>query len=823
MQLRHALRTLAASPGFTAIAVITLALGIGINTVVFTFYEGVALKPIAARGPGELVRVTGAQDGQRLDAFTLPQYEQIRSQARSLAEVIASSSPQRIVGRLSGRQSGAGEALWARLVSENYFDALGVAVRVGRSFHADDNANDHSVAVISHEFWVKKLHADTAVLEKTIRVQGTALDIIGVAPADFAGTGMPPQMPDLWIPLAAQPAVLPGVDWLHGGGPGEWQVLARRNPGRGVPQVAAELEVLARGWPLVNGQPAHLYAHAATFFQTNSGEFETFGAICAVLMAAVGMILLIGSINLVHLLLARHAMREHEFAVRLALGASRMHLIRQLCTESVLLGLGGGAAGLLLSVWSCEWIRWQLGEFLQRISGGSMSLHLDLSPDWRIFAYAASVSVFTGIAVGVWPALKASRRDVISALKQASGGTGTVLKRRNLLLGAQVAACLVLLVTAGLMFRGVRQASSADPGFETDHLAVWGVDTRSLVSTNADRTRLMSQAVDRILALPEVASVAGADRFPLVGHGTAGFATDRGAIVQCLFNVVSDRYFEALGVPVLAGRSFTLQETANGAPVAVISDVAARRAWPGQDPIGRRIHGLNFMPGVSPDTSFTVVGVVKGVRSTYLSKADEAYLYLPGARSERMSILIRTRSWAAGAVRPVFAALASINPNLPSQSHLFTMRDGPMEIQRMMAQAPATVAGILGGLALLLASVGVLGLVSQLVTRRRREIAIRVALGAPGGEVIRLVLWQTLQPALFGSIAGLAGAAGVSALLNSMVAVPEMPDLTYGAGSFSPAAFSGALALLITVILAASWVPLYRATRIDPAEALRNE
>src|SRR5579863_8028293 len=353
MDLRYALRILFRSPGFSAIAVLTLALGIGINTIVFTLYSAVAWKPIAARRPAELVRISGNQNGQRLDLFSYSQFNQIRLQSRSFSDVIATSDPQILAARLPGTQASELELLHARLVSNNYFGALGVTPETGRAFLPDDR----EVAIVSHEFWATKLGADPEVLTKAIQVRGASLHVVGVAPERFAGTGAPPRMPDLWIPSAVQAEVLPGVDWVHEDAAREWQVLARRIANVPVAQASAELEVLARSWPLVEGKPAHLSATPATFFQADRGEFEVFGWVCGILMVAVGLILLIGSINLVNLLFARHAAREREFAVRRALGASRLHLVRQLCAESLLLGATGGVAGLLLSLWAAEWIR----------------------------------------------------------------------------------------------------------------------------------------------------------------------------------------------------------------------------------------------------------------------------------------------------------------------------------------------------------------------------------------------------------------------------------------------------------------------------------
>ncbi|MBZ5623247.1 MAG: ABC transporter permease [Acidobacteriia bacterium] len=824
MDLRYALRLLARSPGFTAIAVVTLAVGIGINTIVFTLYSAVALKPIAARAPQELVRISGNQNGLRLDSFSLRQYTQMCGSTGSFTGMIASSDPQTIVGRIADAPAAEAQVLRARFVSDNYFSVLGVVPQIGRGFQEDDR----EAVVLGHDFWTKKLQGDPAALTKTILVQGTALHVVGVAPEKFAGTGVPPQMPNLWIPLAAQTEVLPGVDWLRDDNARQLQVLARRKPGIRVVQASAELDVLASGWPLVEGKPAHLSARPATFFQADGGEFETFAVICQILMIAVGLILLIGAINLVNLLFARHATREREFAVRLAMGASRFHLVRQLCTESLLLGVFGGAVGLMLSLWACEWIRLAITGSLQRITGGLVGVFLDVSPDWRVFAYTAAISAVIGIAIGIWPSLRASRRDVISVLKQASAGSARGQRKRNLLISAQVAACLMLLAGAGLLFRGVWRSGRIDPGFEIQHVALAGINVKTVAVSPAARSAVLRQAVDRIQGLPEVASVAWADRPPFLGHGSFSVHDERGVWVVncCLFNLVSDRYFETLGIPLLAGRNFTPAEIESAAPVMVISDVAARRIWPGKDPLGRSIPRDEFLKrlGILPRDSYTVIGVVKGVRSTYLSKPDEGFLYYPQPLSNTFgAMLVRTRSLPQVASRSIFEAIGAVDANLPSQTFIVGLDQAPVQLQRMMAEAPALVAFVLGILALLLASLGIFGLVSQLVTQRTREIAIRVSLGAQVGDVIRMVMAQTLRPVLLGSAAGMAGALAISVLLAKMMGAPDMPDLTYGSGAFDPLTFSGVLSVLTLVILIASFLPVRRATQIAPAEALRNE
>jgi predicted permease len=729
-----------------------------------------------------------------------------------MAGVIATSGPQPLAAALPDAAP-----IRARFVSANYFDVLGVVPARGRAFLPRDRA----VAVVSYDFW-QRLGGDASAVSRILRTGSANLEIVGVAPASFAGTGMPAQTPDLWIPAAAQREILGGADWLTDPGAHEFQILGRLKPGVRTPQAAAELAVIGQAWPLVDRKPARLTARPATFFQTDSGEFSTFGAVCAVLLVAVALVLLIGCINLLNLFFARHAGREREIAVRRALGAGRARLVRQLCAESLLIGIAGGALGLWSSVWACSWIASALAEFLRRISGGTLGIHLDLAPDWRVFVYTVAISIAAGILVGVWPAMRASRADVVSGLKQAAGATARASRGRGILLAAQVAGSLVLLTASGLLFRGVWRAGGVDPGFDMNRLA--GAMIGRAAQPSESRVAMLRDAAARIAALPEVASVAWTDRVPFLGHSFAGFDAGQGRRVPCASALISERYFETLGIPLLAGRTFRPEEIAQPTPVVIVSETAAARAWPGQDPIGRRVDGIEWLQGALPFHAYTVIGVVKSVRSTYLSKPDEPYLYFPkGADARFATLLVRTNGAAETAVRPMERALAAVDSRLPAQSTCFTLRQGPGEIQRMMAQAPAVVSIVLGGLALLLAAVGMFGVAAQLVARRTSEIAIRVSLGAQRRDVVGTVLREALRPVAAGAVFGAMGAIGLSVLLRNMIAGVETPDLTYGAGAFDPAVFAAALATLSLTALAATLWPVRRALSIAPAEALRAE
>ena len=824
MDLRYILRTLARTPGFTFLAIATLALGIGINTVVFTIYDSVAFRPLPVHAPEKMVRLRWHSAGFTSDQFSWSEYERLSRITHSFAPLIASSTPQMIVCNLPDSTARRAEVLRVRFVSANYFGALGITPEMGRSFGSGASA----VAIVSHDFWKRKLHSDQELYGKTLSFQGGALSIIGIAPEKFAGTGVPPQEPDLWIPASAQTLVMPGVEWIHDNGAREWQVLARQRPGITAAQGAAELTVLSSAWPTEAGKPVELNTARATFFQTDDGAFESFTTVCVILMAAVGLVLLIGCVNLTHLISARNSGREHEIALRIALGASRWRLIRQLCGESFVLGVLGGAVGLILSIWTCYWLAVKAMELIQQVTNGVLGVTLDVSPDWRVFAWTLGTSVMTGIAVGIFPALRASNRDANSTLKQGTAGAfGSVgvQRHRNLLLTIQVASCLILLAGAGLLFRGASRSGNINPGFDYKHLAVVGMDTRIIAPSVEARLHVQRQALTRMQSLPGIASVAWADRVPFLGTGTGPFHNEGGAVLHCVFNGVSDEYFATVGISTLAGRTFTPQEIEGESAIAVISESTAKRLWPGQNALGRRITPATpWLRDVARHESFAVIGVVRSIRSTYLSKEDEGYVYIPRRLHDTGALfLLRTRTLPDRSFGPLSAALTEVNPNLPARTFIASMEEGPVRIQQLMAQAPAVVASVLGGLALLLACLGTYGVVSHLVSRRTREIGIRIALGAAPWDVIVAIGLQTLRPVAWGGMAGLLGAFGLSRLLHTLIAMPDLPDLTYGAGAFDPFTFLVVVLVLGAVIVVAAFVPMRRATLVDATVALRAD
>jgi predicted permease len=827
--IRYAFRVLRRSPGFTLAAVFTLALGIGVNTTVFTVYDSIALRLLPVKDASSVVRlVRWYNDGSRNDEFTQSDYETVRDHADSFSGVVASSAPVRVPAQTA--LGGDTELVQTRLVSGNFFSMLGVSAVTGRTFlpEEDSRMGAHPVAVLSHRFWVRRFLSDPLVLGKTMLLNGTAFTFVGVAPESFAGTGSPPEVPDLWIPLTMRGQLAPRNDIAV-------QLLCRRKPD--VTPQRVQSEIASMGKALQPPESAgdrkllRLAADTATFFDQTGGGFEVFLWVIGILMGAVTLVLLIGCVNLVNLMLARAMTRQREIAVRCALGAARWRILRQLCTESALIGLLGGAVGLVLSIAICRYLAATLAGKLASFGIGAEYLFVDLSPSGVVFAYTLVISIVTGILVGLAPARQAMRTDVASAMKQETavslGGRG---RFRDVLIEVQSAVCLVLLVGAGLLGRGVLQASHADPGFETKRVFMMYIPDAVLGSTQVQRDTRMAEVAQRLREVPQLTEISLARTPPMMGHGTANFeplgsrVSMQSPESRAFFNMISPRYFETLGIPVLHGRAFTLQDVDQDAAVTVISEATAQRYWPGEEPLGKRI---SVWKGLRPQRisgrTYTVIGVVKSVRSTNLSKVDPGYIYFPGSYAETPLFLVRTDLPSRAAMPLMRDAAAGTDRALGSQIMLMNVEAGPVQLQRLMTEAPALVAAVLGGLGMLLAAVGIYGVVAYLVSQRTREIGVRVALGASRGDVMSLVFRQALKPVLWGVPVGLAGSAMLSVMLGKMVVMAENPDPLFGASPWSPSTFGAVLAFLVLIVWLASWMPARRATRIDPAVALRYE
>jgi predicted permease len=833
--VRFGLRVLGKNPGFTAVAILTLALGVGVNTTVFTAFNALALKPLPVPNPAKLVRLerwfASGATGDNQYAFSYPEYLNYRDQSRSLEGVIGASwrtpvsatPPTASVGE-APRES---MTLTCQLVSANYFSVLGINTLIGQPFaeRTKGEALADSV-VLSYPFWQHQLNADPKIAGKTLEVNGRAFAILGVTPEDFIGTGNPPQIPDFWAPLETQTQIVSGSDWLHDSQNRSLQLLGRLADGISVGRSQAELNLLTRQFAQANSETDETLAltlHRATYFGATDAPW--FRALAAGLMTVVGVILLVACVNLANMLLARAAGREKEIATRRALGASRGRLVRQLLTESVLLALLGGACGLLFSLWATK-LEWtELAKLIRSLLGGGLQFAA-LTPDIPVFLYTFALSLVTGILFGLWPALQSSRTSLTDALKvegYTGGGTAARSRFRSFLLAAQVAVSIFFLIGAGLLLRALTRSEAMIPGFETRSVFVLSV---RLGDDPAKAAILKQQIIATLRDLPEVADIAVADRLPYAGTSSRPFLPEtsaevaKGAPGASLLNYVSPSFFDTVNIPLVRGRTFTPQEAEASLPVAIVSELTARRAWPGEDPIGKRFElDLKFDRHWS---AYQVIGVAKDVRFFSLSRIDPAYVYLPANPSQDNRLLFRAAQSSKDTIAAARASLASLDRSLlPALG--FESLDDFMHSQQLLPQATALFTVTLALLALSLAAVGIYGVMAYLVAQRTREVGIRLALGASRGDVLRLLLRQGMTPVFAGAACGLAVSTALSSLLRAALAFPANPDLLFGVSAFDPLVYAGLTLLLAGVAVAACAVPASRAMRVDPVVALRYE
>lgn len=807
--LRYAARTLRKNPAFTAVAVLAIALGIGVNTGIFTVLNGAALRPLPVPGSTDIVSVY--QDIRGLKSrnihgaasfFSWPEYKAYRDENRVLSGLAAYEPFLSVT--LGGEQP---QQLLGQLASCNYFDVLNEPPALGRAFTASDCAapREGAVAVLSDNLWRNAFAADPAIVGRQIVLNRQPFTVIGVAPAGFQGTE--PIASAFWAPVTMQFTLERDNDWFEKPDISWLVLLGRTKPGVSRSQVRADMAVIAgRIDQLTPGRKTTLQIETGTFLSMPEARKFAMG-IGAVLLAGVGMVLLIACANVANLLLARAAGRQKEIAIRLSVGASRGRLIRQLLTESVLIAMLGGALGSVIAVWSFEAI---VGFVFAHLPNGTPPIVVGVGPDIRVLGYAVMLTLVTGIVFGLAPALQASRPDLHTALKQAGGIGGKIADGflRNALVGTQVAVSMVLLIAAGLLLRGLYQAQTIDPGFEMKNVAVVSFDLRGQGYDDARAGLFQQQAIDRLSTLPGVDAVAEAGNTPLSDshRGTAFSVPPQPATYQVELNDVSPEFFSLLGIPIVRGRNFTGTETRTGAPVTIVTECTARRFWPNQDPIGKILR-------MDDKSVIQVIGVLKDAQVSHLAKSDETYVYLPaGPKVQiRMQLLVHGVSGFTSTAAGIRAAIRSLDPGLVVD--VARLEDN-LEFWRAPSRIVAMLAGSLGALGMLLACIGVYGVVSYAVSRRVREIGIRMTLGADAREVKSLILRQAMRPVAIGALIGIAGCAAVSQILNSML---------FGISSHDPVAFVVVPLILLSVALAASYIPARRATKVDPMVALRYE
>ncbi|TMQ00088.1 MAG: ABC transporter permease [Verrucomicrobia bacterium] len=808
--LKFALRQLLKNPGFTAVAVLTLALGIGANTAIFSLINIVLFRPLPVAEPERIVSVGPIGKNGLGPALSYPNYRDLRDRNEVFSGLFATRYAPVSLSR--GHHN---ERIWGLLVSGNYFDVLGVQAVLGRTIRPEEDRTrlEHPVVVLSHHCWQNRFGGDSGIVGQTVLLNGNSFTVIGVAPKSFRGIELV-LAPDVWVPMMMAPWIEPGCAWLDARDSYNLFVSGRLKSGVNPKQAEAALNILAeqlaREYPDPNKNlKLALFAPGFVLPSLRGGVL----AAGLVLIAAVGLVLLIACANLANLLLARAAGRTREIAVRMAVGASRWRLIRQLLTESILLALSGGALGVAFALWI---IPVALAA-APRING---PLQLALPIDLRVLLFTLGISTLAGIGFGLIPALRSSQTEVVSGLKEGTPQTSATASRiRNGLVSAQVALSLVLLVAAGLVVRSVQRLQTTNPGFNPEHAVTVSFDL-GLQGYDRERgARFQRQILDVVRGLPEVRSAALVSILPLgINESNTSIEIEGQSSAPDAdrpderYASASANYFATMGIPLLAGRDFTDLDQAGSQRVAVINQEFLIRFFPGLAPkavLGKRVRG-----GGPANAWSEIIGVAATGKYLTLTEAPKPFIWFVLAQQYEpaVSLIVRAPTEPRGMVAALQREISRLDPNLP-------LYDGkPLRDQLSFALFPSRAAALLMGsfglLALALAALGVAGVLAFSVAQRRHEIGVRMALGARTGDVLQIVLKQSLKSVGIGAGLGLAGALAVTRFLSSLLYEVEPTD---------PATFAGASLLLALVAVLAISIPARRAAQVDPMEALRCE
>jgi len=796
--IRFAVRLLRRNPAFAVIAIATLALGIGINTAAFTVFNAFVLRPLPIRDPEALVKLSALDRSRRINSFSIAEYRDLRDRNDVFSGLIALGPlPVSLGDAVAGRAATDYSIIppgyqfaFGLTVSGNYFTVLSGQPALGRLLTLEDDVTPgaHAVVVLSESFWRRQFGGDSTLVGRTIRFNGRPYEVVGIASKEFVGTQ--PNVPDFWVPLAMRGQLAgDSTDKLYSDrAHRSVSLYGRLKPGVSPAQAAGAMNVLASSLAEGENPTARIsIADASTFVSV-----KEFIPLIVPMSLAVGLVLVIACTNVANLLLARAAARQREIEIRLAVGSSYIRLLRQLITESAVLGVLGGAAGLVASQWA---IAFGYPAVLSRVplpSGYKDAFTIHLSPDWRIFAFVLAVSIAAGVLFGLAPAINSAKASV----------TAVRSRFRDSLVVAQVAICLALLVASGLLLRSLWFVEATDPGFETAHLyaassGLTGESNPSLERTAAEQFAL------RLAELPDIQSVSACDKQPLSGMSPQT-AVD-GTALRVAYNRVGPQYFRTVGIPMIRGRDFTEAETKTNAPVAIVSEGTASRMWPGEESLGKTIQLAD--DGVARQ----VVGVVSNARVGILWRPEDAYVYLPIGSTSAYTIF-RAPSWSRSVAELKLRNEATrVHPALKAPVRAI---EDSLEYGYAPFRFLAATAGFIATLTLVLASVGLYGVVSLVVSQRTREMGIRMALGAKSRDVMRTVFRSSLRLVAIGVAIGLGGGLAFAKLLA--VALIGIKPLDF-------VAFASTSALMASVAALAIWVPARRAARVDPMVTLRHE
>lgn len=799
--LRYGARMLVKNPGFAAVAILTLALGIGASTAIFSVVNGVLLRPLPFPDPDRVVTIF--EDNQRQgwpeDITSFQTFSDWRSRSSSFQEM---ACYQNWNVNLTG--AGEPEGLAGMIVTTRFFKVLGRDAMLGRTIvDGEDQQGHDAVAVLSHAYWTRRFGGDKSIIGREVRLNNTPHFIIGVMPADFV---LPHRQPDIWVPLTTGPQLFQDRGNHH------MEAIARLKPGITAVSAEAELDGIMRG--LEKEHPRVYDGFGTTVLPLEELATRDVRPALLVLAGSVLLVLLIACANVANLLLARGTVREREIAVRTALGAGRWRLIRQMLTESILLSLLGGTLGLLLAVWGVD--------LLIALKPSQITGIQNVEIDTTILLFALGLSVLTGIVFGLVPALRVSARGLAGHLKE--GGRGMIdgprgnRLRRGLVI-VEVALSIILLIGAGLLIRSFIGLVGVDPGFRTEELVTF----RMVLPADGgygpyeSRRAFMTRFIERLRSIPGVTDAGATMKLPFTGGilstyvALADLPADEQQEFEVRQNSVTIDFFKTLGFQVVAGRGFTPADRDTNAQVAIINQAMAKRFWPGISPVGRR---MKFGRANGPGPWIEVVGVVGDATQDKLDIASAPEVYMPYSLwpAGTMYYAIRTPQDVETVMPSLRRELRAIDPNLPVLN-VISMED---RVSRTFADRRFTMLLLVAfaAIALLLASIGIYGLLAYSVAQRTREIGIRIALGAGRGSLLSMVLRQGLMLVVPGVIAGVAVAAALTHLLSSLL---------FGVSSIDPITFVVLPLILVAVAMVACYIPAFRATRVDPTVALRYE
>ena len=798
--LRLAVRRLAKTPGFTAVTILTLALAIGANTTTFSALNRFLLRPLPVDQPKELVNVGTASITQ-----SYPDYVDLRDRNRTLAGLVAYR-----IAPVALSQGGKNSHLWGNEATGNYFDLLGVHAFLGRTFTQEDDqrSSPHAVIVLSYAAWQDRFGGDPNIVGKSAKLNGLDYNIIGVAPKGFFGTEIL-LAPEFWVPMSLEPQIEPGNNWLDRRTTHNIWTLGRLKPGVSARQAEADLNAIAAGLARAHREDEGMRIQLAP-----PGLFGTFlrGPVlgfASVLVAVAGLVLLIACVNIAGMLLARAAERRREVSICLAIGASRSQLIRQLLTESLLLSLAGGAAGMLLALW-----------ILKAIAGIDLPLDIpgttELPFDSSVFLFSLFTCVLTTLLFGLAPALQAVRIDLVPALKNQVSEHFRRVQMKDLLVGAQVMLSVILLVGTVLVVRSLQRALTIDVGFNPRHAVAVTFDL-GLNGYNEERGRAFERRLNG-----QLASLTGVDSFALVNNLPLSLAQSNNTVYAegkpipkfydaplAHYYVAGPGYFRTMQTRLISGRDIDTHDTADSTRVAIVNEAFAKRLFPGENALGKRFR-------TNPESAnwTQIIGIAQDGKYQSLNDvSDPAYF---AARSQRydstITIVARSSQPPDQLVRRIQQIVATLDPTLP-----FFQADSledHMRLPLMPARIAATMLGAFGVLAIILAATGVYGMLAYAISRRTREIGIRVAIGARRSNVVQLVLRRAALIVLSASVAGAALALTLGRFFTPIL---------YGVSPKDPATYALALALMAAIAVIACFAPTRRALRIDPAVALRDE